>query len=44
MPHNVYDAHYYIVFPVKYRQALLTDDIPLALVEIAQEISARYPR
>jgi putative transposase len=40
--HNIYDTHYHIVFPVKYRKALLTDDLPLAIVSIAQEISARY--
>ncbi len=40
--HNAYDAHYHIVFPVKYRKALLTDEIPLAINHIAQEISKRY--
>lgn len=40
--HNVYETHYHIVFPVKYRKALLTDAIPLALKTIAQEISERY--
>lgn len=40
--HNAYDAHYHIVFPVKYRKSLLTNDIPLAIVEIAQKISERY--
>ena len=40
--HNVYDTHYHIVFPVKYRKSLLTNDIPLAIVSIAQEISERY--
>ena len=40
--HNVFDTHYHIVFPVKYRKALLTNDIPLAIVSIAQEISERY--
>ena len=40
--HNVYDTHYHIVFPVKYRKALLTNDIPLAIVSIAQEIGERY--
>ena len=40
--HNVYDTHYHIVFPVKYRKALLTEDIPLAINHIAQEISKRY--
>jgi len=40
--HNVYDAHYHIVFPVKYRKPLLTDEIPLAIVDIAKEIGERY--
>jgi putative transposase len=40
--HNVYDTHYHIVFPVKYRKALLTNDIPLAIVAIAREIALRY--
>ncbi len=40
--HNVYDTHYHIVFPVKYRKALLTNDTPLAIVAIAQEISERF--
>ena len=40
--HNVFNTHYHIVFPVKYRKALLTDEIPLAIKQIAQEISARY--
>ena len=40
--HNVYDTHYHLVFPVKYRKALLTDDIPLAINHLAEEISQRY--
>ena len=40
--HNIYNTHYHIVFPVKYRKALLTDEIPLAINHIAQEISKRY--
>ena len=40
--HNAYDAHYHLVFPVKYRKALLTNDIPLAIVSIAQDIALRY--
>ena len=40
--HNVYDTHYHIVFPVKYRKALLTDEIPLAIVAIAEGIGLRY--
>jgi putative transposase len=40
--HNAYDTHYHLVFPVKYRKALLTNDIPLAITQIAQEIATRY--
>ena len=40
--HNVYDTHYHIVFPVKYRKSLLAQDIPLAITAIAQEIALRY--
>ena len=40
--HNVYDTHYHIVFPVKYRRALLDNHISLAIVEIAREIALRY--
>jgi len=31
-----------IVFPVKYRKALLTKEIPLAIVEVARGIEERY--
>ena len=40
--HNAYTAHYHIVFPVKYRKALLQGDVPLAIVTTAKEISERY--
>jgi putative transposase len=40
--HNAYDTHYHIVFPVKYRKALLRNDIPLAIKAIAEEIAVRY--
>ena len=40
--HNAYETHYHLVFPVKYRKALLTNDIPLAIASIAQEIAVRY--
>ena len=40
--HNVYDTHYHIVFPVKYRKALLENDIPLAIKTIAEGIAERY--
>jgi len=40
--HCVYDTHYHIVFPVKYRKALLDDRTKVAILEIAQEIEKRY--
>ena len=40
--HNIYETHYHIVFPVKYRKALLQNDIPLAIAKIAEEIALRY--
>ena len=40
--HNAYDAHYHLVFPIKYRKALLDHAVSLALYAIAQEISERY--
>jgi len=40
--HNVYDTHYHIVFPVKYRKALLNKEVELAIVRIAREIAERY--
>lgn len=40
--HCVYDTHYHIVFPVKYRKALLTPHISTAILEIAKDIEERY--
>ncbi len=40
--HCVYDTHYHIVFPVKYRKTLLDDHIRGAILEIAKEIESRY--
>jgi putative transposase len=40
--HNVFNTHYHIVFPVKYRKALLQGDIPLAISRLAEEIAIRY--
>lgn len=40
--HSTYDAHYHIVFPVKYRKALLSNEITLAIPEIAKDIAERY--
>ena len=40
--HNVYDTHYHIVFPVKYRKVLLQNEVPLAIAKLAEEIALRY--
>ena len=40
--HHAHDSHYHIVFPVKYRKALLDTQITLALTQIAKEIEERY--
>ena len=40
--YGAYQIHYHVVFPVKYRKALLREEVRLALQEISQEISMRY--
>ena len=40
--HCAWDAHYHIVFPVKYRKALLVGRVVTALKEIARDIQERY--
>ena len=40
--HCAYQIHYHIVFPVKYRKALLTMEIVTSLKEIAEGIAERY--
>ena len=40
--HNAYTTHYHIVFPVKYRKALLNGEIPLAINRLVEEITIRY--
>jgi len=40
--HSTYDTHYHIVFPVKYRKALLDEAVSRAIVGIAADISVRY--
>jgi putative transposase len=40
--HCAYDAHYHIVFPVKYRKALLEPHVSTAILDIAKEIEDRY--
>ncbi len=40
--HCAYQIHYHIVFPVKYRKALLSNKITKAIKQIAYEIQERY--
>ena len=40
--HCAYQIHYHIVFPVKYRKALLSGEIVKSLKEIATGIAERY--
>ncbi len=40
--HCVHQSHYHIVFPVKYRKALLSEPIVQAIKAISHEISERY--
>jgi len=40
--HCAYQLHYHIVFPVKYRKALLSEAITQAIKEIALGIQERY--
>ncbi len=40
--HCVYDTHYHVVFPVKYRKALLLESARSAILEIAKNIELRY--
>ena len=40
--HCAYDTHYHIVFPVKYRKALLSDRVAQAIKEISKELEQRY--
>jgi putative transposase len=40
--HCVYDTHYHIVFPVKYRKALLFDGVAAFIKEIAKGLEERY--
>ena len=40
--HCVYDTHYHIVFPIKYRKAILSSEVASAVLEIAKEIEQRY--
>ena len=40
--HCAYETHYHIVFPVKYRKALLCREIEVEVKQIAEEIGKRY--
>jgi putative transposase len=40
--HCAYQTHYHIVFPVKYRKALLVPGIEKEILRVASEISERY--
>ncbi len=40
--HCAYDTHYHIVFPVKYRKALLDDRLTKKIKQVAMEIGERY--
>ena len=40
--HCAYDTHYHIVFPVKYRKALLSDSITKYIKEISKKLEERY--
>jgi len=40
--HCVYDIHYHIVFPVKYRKALINEDIKLYIKVLSDQIAERY--
>lgn len=40
--HCAYQIHYHIVFPVKYRKALIRKEVKEALLDISHEIAIRY--
>jgi putative transposase len=40
--HCAWDTHYHIVFPVKYRKALLTHGIEKEIKEISKNLEDRY--
>lgn len=40
--HHAYNTHYHIVFPVKYRKALLYDYVTKAILDISKQIQERY--
>ena len=40
--HCAYQVYYHIVFPVKYRKALLRNEVEQELIKITKEIEIRY--
>ena len=40
--HCAWQIHYHVVFPVKYRRALLDEEVVRIIVETAEEIAQRY--
>ena len=40
--HCVWQIHYHIVFPVKYRKGLLADDVVEIIVDVARGLAERY--
>ena len=40
--HCAYDTHYHIVFPVKYRKALLSDSVAREIKETSKKLEERY--
>ena len=40
--HCVWQIHYHIVFPVKYRKSLLDEEVRRIIVETAEEIEKRF--
>ena len=41
--HCAWQIHYHIVFPVKYRKALLDEEVTAIIQETAAEIADRFP-
>jgi putative transposase len=41
--HGAWQIHYHIVFPVKYRKALLDEEVTAIIQETAAEIAERFP-
>ncbi len=40
--HCAYEVHYHLVFPLKYRKAILSKQIEMELLRIGKEIEQRY--